>query len=115
MSCQGKTKSRCGKKQYSACIFYEKDLPDFSELQDCVTIEETTEELYNLVGEIKEELDLSTLDNECLTFPSIVNLKSVLQLLITTMCQQKEQIEALQELTTTMSEQISDLQTNNCN
>jgi hypothetical protein len=68
-SCGSKIKHTCtGNLQYSTCVQYELELPSFSELGECVSIEETTEELYNLVGEIKEETDLSELGNECLDY-----------------------------------------------
>ena len=67
-SCQSKVKHTCtGSIQYALCTQYETDLPEFSELE-CPSIEETTEELYNLVGEIKEETDLSELGERCLEY-----------------------------------------------
>lgn len=67
-SCQSKVKQTCtGSVQYALCTIYETDLPEFSELE-CPSIEETTEELYNLVGEIKEETDLSELGDRCLEY-----------------------------------------------
>ena len=60
-SCQSKVKHTCtGSIQYALCTSYETELPEFSELE-CPSIEETTEELYNLVGEIKEETDFTNL------------------------------------------------------
>ena len=67
-SCQSKVKHTCtGSIQYALCTSYETELPEFSELE-CPSIEETTEELYNLVGEIKEETDLSELGEKCLEY-----------------------------------------------
>lgn len=68
-SCGSKIKHTCtGNLQYSTCVQYELELPEFSELGDCVSIEDTTNELYNLVGEIRTETDLSELGNECLDY-----------------------------------------------
>ena len=67
-SCQSKVNHTCtGSIQYALCTSYEGILPEFSELE-CPSIEETTEELYNLVGEIKEETDLSELGEKCLEY-----------------------------------------------
>lgn len=79
-NCQNKVKHTCGDlKNYATCIQYELELPTFSELEGCVTLEETTEELYNLVGEIKEDINLVGLGNGCLTYadkkPKTVILK----------------------------------------
>ena len=67
-NCNNKIKHTCGTISYALCTVYETPLPEFSELTDCVSIEETTEELYNLVGEIKEETDLSELGESCLDY-----------------------------------------------
>lgn len=70
MGCrENKLKYNCGnQKQNARCTFYEGDLPKFSELEDCVTIEETTEEIYESVQEIKDSIDLSELGTDCIDF-----------------------------------------------
>ena len=62
-----KIKHTCGSIVFAGCTSYEGILPEFSELE-CPSIEETTEELYNLVGEIKEETDLKDLGERCLEY-----------------------------------------------
>lgn len=56
---------------------YDGELPEWSELNDeiCVTIEETTEELYNQVADIKESLDTSNLGGSCLQYPNNEDIK----------------------------------------
>lgn len=62
-------KHNCGSsKQNARCTFYEGDLAEFSELKECITIEETTEELYEAVQEIKDSIDLSELGKDCLDY-----------------------------------------------
>lgn len=63
-NCGNKIKNTCGEKTYATCTYYETLVPEFSSLtgQDCNTIEETTEDTYTLIGEIKDEIDLSGLD-----------------------------------------------------
>lgn len=58
------------KKIESACTIYRGCLPQDSILKgnDCVSIEETTEELYGNVTTIKQEIDLSYLGNRCLDY-----------------------------------------------
>jgi hypothetical protein len=69
-NCGNKIKHMCGEKTYATCTYYELEVPAFSELldQDCITIEETTADLYEVVGGVKSEIDLSSLGNDCLTY-----------------------------------------------
>lgn len=69
-NCGNKIKNMCGEKTYATCTYYELEVPTFSTLldQDCITIEETTADLYLAVGGIKSEIDLSSLGNSCLTY-----------------------------------------------
>ena len=113
MSCQDKIKQRCTKIS-SECVNYDRELPDFSELTDCITIAETTEELYTLVGEIKEELDLTGLTYDCGTLPIDRSVKSLIQFLLDRDCAQQEQIDNMQTTIDSMQQQIEDLETNNC-
>lgn len=112
MSCD-KIKTRCGKVQYATCTKYETELPAFSTLQ-CPSIEETTEELYNEVANLKDLLDFSDLNDDCLTLPTPRNPLSLIQLLIDTVCEQKNIIENMQGTIDTIQDQITDLQENNC-
>jgi hypothetical protein len=95
-SCQSKVRHTCGTKNYASCIEYQTDLPEFSELE-CPSIEETTEELYNLVGEIKEETDLSELGERCLEYLLDENdkiiVKNVLLKFEEEICNLKEELE----------------------
>ena len=113
MSCTDRTEQRC-KKVYSTCVSYEKELPEFSELDECVSIEETTEELYNLVGTIREELDLESLEFDCIQISGDKKVKLILQTLINKLCTLNTQITEQSDLITTMQEQILNLQEQNC-
>ena len=73
-SCQSKVRHTCGSIVFADCTSYEGILPEFSELE-CPSIEETTEEIYNQVSEIKENLDTSNLGGACLQYPNIENIK----------------------------------------
>lgn len=111
-SCQSKLKHTCtGSIQYALCTAYETDLPEFSELE-CPSIEETTEELYNLVGEIKEETDLSELGEKCLEYLLDKNdkivVKNVLLKFEEEICNLKEELE------TVKNRQICDIPITEC-
>ena len=99
-SCQSKVKHTCtGSIQYALCTSYETELPEFSELE-CPSIEETTEELYNLVGEIKEQTDLSELGEKCLEYLLDENdkivVKNVLLKFEEEICNLKEKVNLLE-------------------
>jgi len=115
MSCS-KIKHNCGKKNYAKCINYEGEVPEFTNLEDtdCLDIEEVIEDAYSLIEDIKEEIDLSDLDNECFTIPQNTKTKELFQLLINKICEQESTISELQETITTIQGQITDLQENNC-
>lgn len=111
-SCQSKVKHTCtGSIQYALCTLYETDLPTFSELE-CPSIEETTEELYNLVGEIKEQTDLSELGERCLEYLLDENdkiiVKNVLLKFEEEICNLKEELE------TVKNRQICDIPITEC-
>ena len=70
-------KYSCGEKISSICTIYDGELPVWSELNNelCATIEETTEEIYNQVSSIKENLDTNNLGGACLQYPNNENIK----------------------------------------
>ena len=96
--CNQKIKHTCGSIVFADCTSYETDLPEFSELE-CPSIEETTEELYNLVGEIKEQTDLSELGEKCLEYLLDENdkivVKNVLLKFEEEICNLKEELETV--------------------
>lgn len=72
-NCKRKPKNTCGDRKSNArCVFYDLPIPEFSKLEDdCVTIEETTEDLYKLAEWLKESIDLEDLDPSCLTLEKV--------------------------------------------
>lgn len=55
----------CGDRSSNArCVFYDLQTPEYSKLSDndCVTLKDTTEDLYNLVDWTKESVDLKDAD-----------------------------------------------------
>ena len=72
MKCNNnKLKHTCGIKTPSRCVFYDLELPEFSKLNilnDCITIEETTDDLYNLTDLILSSIDTKDLGKQCLNY-----------------------------------------------
>ena len=106
MNCHNKIKHTCSSTNYATCISYETELPPFSELEDCIDLDQTTTELYSLVGEIKEETDLSELGNKCLEYVTDENNKVVV----------KNVLLKFEEKICELEEKITDLETTDiCN
>lgn len=97
--CNQKPKFTCGDVRANArCVFYDLPVPSYSKLdeEECLTIEETTEDLYNLISWIRESVDLDEYDDECLNTEKVNDvyfknknrylLKDVLKELVTKVC-----------------------------
>lgn len=101
-NCGGKIKQNCT-KIYSPCVQYELDIPEFSKLSKetpCVSIEETTKDLYENVGGIKEDLDLSELGKTCLRYikpEGTLKVRDVLLRYETEICELKNSVKKLEE------------------
>ena len=108
-----KNKHACGTKSYATCIEYQGNLPEFSLLEDCVDLEETTEELYTLIGDIKEEIDVTTVTS-CETLPAEKTVKTLIQFLLDRDCVQQELIEEMQATIVSMQLAITALEANIC-
>lgn len=67
MADRNKIEHTCS-RSYAACVEYQKPLPTFSNLTSCASVEETIEELYEIGGDLKSEVELSALGNLCLTY-----------------------------------------------
>ncbi len=98
-NCGSKIKHTCAEKNYATCIYYELEVPDFSSLvgEDCITLEETTEDMYTLIGDIKSEIDLSALGQDCITHG--VNPKTVKNVLLKyeqEICDLKDRVNTLE-------------------
>mgnify|MGYP003528717753 CR=1 FL=1 len=112
MGCNDSTKIRC-KKVSAECVSYERELPIFSQLEDCITIADTTEELYNLIDNIQDSINLENLES-CVTLPENRDVNNLIQFLLDRDCYQQGLIEDLQASVETMQSQITALQEQNC-
>ena len=113
MTCYKKNKHACGTKNYATCIEYQGNLPEFSLLEDCVDLEETTEELYTLIGDIKEEIDVTGVTS-CEVLPTEKTVKTLIQFLLDRDCAQQELIEEMQATIVSMQLAITALEANIC-
>lgn len=99
--CGNKPKHNCGSlKSNSRCVFYDLNVPDYSKLEeeDCTTVEEVLEDLYNLVTELRDSVNLEDLkvSAECLELDKVKSsydkkkktylVKDVLKVIIEKLC-----------------------------
>jgi len=93
-------KNRCFSETFATCVRYELDVPTFSNIKDkCKSIEDTTKDLYELVGEVKENIDLSDLGNKCLNYTEVGGKKLVRSVLLKyeqEICDLKDKVKNLE-------------------
>lgn len=116
MNCQNNQRKDSCVKGYAVCVSYEGNLPAYSGLvqQPCISIEEVGEDLYALMTDIRESVNVETLDYDCLTTPAEPKLSNVLQLLLEENCSLKGLIATQTEIIQTMQAQILELQEGSC-
>lgn len=114
-NCGNKIKHTCAEKNYATCIYYEGNVPVFSGLSSlveaggCITVEETTEDQYDILEDIKSEIDLSALGQDCITYgvtPKTV--KNVLLRYEQEICDLKDRVNTLETTA------ICDINITNC-
>jgi len=98
MGCN-KIKNTCVDKHFASCVYYELDTPSFSDLEDCVTIEETTQELYEVLDNVRTKVDI----NDGVVLTELLEEK-------------QDQIDVLQEKVETLENQnVCEQSIENCN
>lgn len=117
-----KLKYRCGSITPSECVSYETTLPEWSELEGCVTVEESLTEIYKKLTEIAANLEVSDGMPDCITYSSgdqtiasvlrdlaeeICSIKATLNLSPTTFDVNSINLKCLQE--NECGNQVSDL------
>jgi hypothetical protein len=116
MACD-KTKMNCvGAKQFATCVRTEVEPPAFSNLgeENCLSVEEVLEDLYQISGDIKTEIDLSTITSTCLSLPINKTIKNLIQQLYTEICALKTITTNQTTLIATQQLEIIALQNNTC-
>ena len=114
--CTGKIKGNC-KKVLANCTSFEGEVPEFSSLTEegCLSIEETTSDIYDILSDIKYDLNLESLRGDCVNYPAEIKILDAFQALQTLACQQQNTINTLQTAVTTLQAQVTALQNNPCN
>ena len=114
--CTGKIKGNC-KKVLANCTSFEGKVPEFSRLTEegCLSIEETTSDIYSIITDIKEDLNLEGLRGTCVTYPTEIKILDAFAALQTLACQQQTTITTLQTAITSLQTQVTALQNNPCN
>lgn len=94
MGCnKNKIGNSCLEKQHAICVKYETDLPEWSEIDDCyVSLEHTTEELYEEVTKIKDEIDNTKLKSDCLEVEG-KKQNEINQIILDSICDIQESLE----------------------
>lgn len=113
MSCSEKIKLTCSGKQFATCVKYEGALPEWSGLDQCADIKETTSEIYETLTDVKNSIDFTEIDLNCLNIP-LVTPKSLIQAMINKICALEQRVINLEETVATQQEEIQDLQQQNC-
>lgn len=115
-NCEDKIKLSCPPNSpYANCVRSEATIPEFSTLGDgCFSVQEIENDVYTLLGDIKNEINLSSLTSDCQTLPTTKTVVNLIQFLLDGYCTQKTQIEALVTQNTSQAAEILALQSNIC-
>lgn len=75
MGCCDDRKNSCGIRTPAICVSYKGYLPKYSKLEEnCLTTEETTDDIYHLIDWIKESVDLKDYDPDCLDIDKVEDI-----------------------------------------
>lgn len=112
-----KIKQTCsGSKVFAACTEFQGVVSSNTNLTqtECLDVQEVIEDLYSLVDTIKEEIDVTTLENTCITFTEPKTPSSVIEQMYNKICELQSTLEEKATLITTIQEQIALLQNQTC-
>lgn len=99
MSCKNKIKNTCVDKHYATCTYYELDLPEISSLDSsCVTLEETTQEIYSFIEDIKESVNIEGLTTDCEDLTEL-SIKDIFELQQNKICSLEDKVEEIESKT----------------
>lgn len=115
MGCGNKVEHNCGSITYAVCTKYESGVSRNSSLiEECRSVENTTQDIYNQLDAIDDKLNLSTLDNDCITFSEPRTPTSVLSQILNKLCALEAQVVEQGSLIETLQTQVSEIQENPC-
>lgn len=116
MGCNDKQiKQTCGVITYASCTRYESGVSNNSELTEgCISIEETTQDIYNQLNVIDGKLDMSSLENDCIIFAEPKTPLSVIKQMYDKLCSLEDTVSSQGALILTLQGQVAALQANVC-
>lgn len=116
MNCKrNKIKQNCGNYIFAVCTKYEGDVSNNSSLTaGCLNLEETTQDIYDQLDVIDSKLDMSSLNNDCITFTEPKTTASVIKDLYDKLCALEDTVNTQAGLITTLQGQVEELQQNPC-
>jgi hypothetical protein len=92
-----KIKNTCPDSTFATCVDYENTLGDNTKLnQPCITLDDTTKDLYELVDDLFDKVDLSEVPNDCLSYIGDKDIKKVVQKYEEEICMLKEKVATLE-------------------
>jgi len=115
-TCEDKIRLSCPPNSpFANCVRTEVEIPEFSTLSSqCNSVQEVENDMYTLIGEIKEEIDLTSITSECGTLPTTKTVLTLIEYLINRDCVQQTQIDALIAQNITQATEILALQNETC-
>lgn len=116
MSCNNTIKQTCGDTTYATCVKFESSVSENSELfgETCLDAEEVIIDLYSLHDSVKEEINVSTLENTCITFTEPKTAASVITQMYAKLCELESLIEAQELIIAEQGAAITELQSQTC-
>lgn len=116
MGCNDKQiKQTCGVITYASCTRYESEVSKNSELTNgCISIEETTQDIYNQLDKIDEKLDMSSLESDCIIFTEPKTPLSVIKQIYDKLCSLEDTVSSQGDLILTLQGQVAALQAQEC-
>lgn len=116
-NCGNKVKHTCAGVQSEAlCTKYRGEISAHSNLEEgsCLDVQEVIENLYNITEDLYNKIDISSLNNDCITFTEPRTLSSVMSQMYIKICQLDNLTQMQQTTITNMQAEIDDLQTQTC-
>lgn len=80
----------------------------------CLSVEETTQDIYNQLDGISEQLDMSSLNNDCIIFTEPKSPASVISQLYQKLCALEDIVSIQAEQIATLQGQVEELQQSQC-
>lgn len=117
-NCGNKIKHTCGGVySFAVCTKYEGSVSEHSSLEeeDCLDVQEVIEDIYDITEDIYSKIDMSSLDNDCITFTEPKTVLSVITQMYQKLCELQTIVTGQQTIIVAMQEEIDNLQENICN